>query len=93
MSAGVGFVPSLIPSSSEPSPASSHALSFPPSSLFTSLDFTWIDTNKRQIRLPAPTYIDYVFTWVQGLLDDENTFPTKTGELTLLPPLSLASYL
>ena len=43
------------------------------------LDFTWIDTNKRQVRLPAPTYIDYVFTWVQGLLDDENTFPTKTG--------------
>ncbi|CDZ98450.1 Cell cycle-associated protein Mob1-1 [Phaffia rhodozyma] len=43
------------------------------------VEFTWVDNNKRSVRLPAPTYIDYVFTWVQGLLDDENTFPTKTG--------------
>lgn len=31
------------------------------------------------VRLPAPAYIDYVFSWVQSLLDDENTFPTKNG--------------
>ncbi|EJT98727.1 hypothetical protein DACRYDRAFT_24306 [Dacryopinax primogenitus] len=43
------------------------------------LDYTWVDHNKRQIRLPAPTYIDYVMTWVQNLLDDEGTFPTKAG--------------
>ena len=31
------------------------------------------------MQLPAPTYIDYVMTWVQNLLDDENVFPTKSG--------------
>jgi len=43
------------------------------------LDYTWVDHNKRQIRLPAPTYIDYVMTWVQNLLDDETSFPTQAG--------------
>ena len=31
------------------------------------------------MQLAAPTYIDYVMTWVQNLLDDENIFPTKSG--------------
>ena len=31
------------------------------------------------MQLAAPTYIDYVMTWVQNLLDDEATFPTKSG--------------
>jgi hypothetical protein len=44
------------------------------------LDYTWIDQNKRQIKLPAPQYIDYVMTWVGGLLSDEATFPTKACE-------------
>ncbi len=30
-------------------------------------------------------------TWVQNLLDDENTFPTKSGNFVLSPPVS-ASY-
>src|ERR1700761_4642788 len=44
-----------------------------------SVDYTWIDSNSRQVKLPAPTYIDYVVTWVQKTLDDENVFPTKAG--------------
>ena len=44
------------------------------------LDYTWIDQNRRPVKLAAPTYIDYVMTWVQNLLDDEATFPTKAGE-------------
>ncbi len=45
------------------------------------LDYTWIDQNRRQVKLPAPTYIDYVMTWVQNMLDDEGVFPTKAGKL------------
>jgi MOB kinase activator 1 len=44
-----------------------------------SLDYTWIDSNHRQVKLPAPTYIDYVVTWIQKTLDDETVFPTKAG--------------
>ena len=43
------------------------------------LNYTWINTDRKHVQLPAPTYIDYVMTWVQNLLDDENTFPTKSG--------------
>lgn len=44
------------------------------------LDYTWVDQNRKQVKLPAPQYIDYVMTWVGGLLSDEATFPTKAGE-------------
>ena len=50
------------------------------------LNYTWINTDRKHVQLPAPTYIDYVMTWVQNLLDDENTFPTKSG--TWLMPSS-----
>ncbi|KAN0061011.1 Maintenance of ploidy protein mob2 [Thecaphora frezii] len=43
------------------------------------LDYTWIDQNRKQVKLPAPQYIDYVMTWVGGLLSDEATFPTKAA--------------
>ncbi|THH06085.1 hypothetical protein EW145_g4334 [Phellinidium pouzarii] len=41
------------------------------------LDYTWIDQNRKQVKLAAPTYIDYVMTWVQNMLDEETVFPTK----------------
>jgi hypothetical protein len=44
-----------------------------------SLNYTWINQDRKSVHLPAPTYIDYVMTWVQNLLDDENVFPTKSG--------------
>ena len=44
-----------------------------------SLNYTWINQDRKSVNLPAPTYIDYVMTWVQNLLDDENVFPTKSG--------------
>ncbi|KAF8870460.1 Mob1/phocein [Infundibulicybe gibba] len=43
------------------------------------LNYTWINQERKSVHLPAPTYIDYVMTWVQNLLDDENVFPTKSG--------------
>ncbi|CAG8447484.1 10992_t:CDS:2 [Ambispora leptoticha] len=33
----------------------------------------------KSAKLSAPTYIDYVMTWIQNLLNDEATFPTKAG--------------
>ncbi|KAF9468640.1 Mob1/phocein [Collybia nuda] len=44
------------------------------------LNYTWINQDRKSVHLPAPTYIDYVMTWVQNLLDDENSFPTKSGQ-------------
>lgn len=43
------------------------------------LNYTWINHDRKSINLTAPTYIDYVMTWVQNLLDDEKVFPTKSG--------------
>lgn len=45
-----------------------------------SRDCLWIDQNRKQLRLPAPTYIDLVMSWVQGLVEDDAIFPTKSGE-------------
>jgi MOB kinase activator 1 len=45
----------------------------------SSLSYTWINQERKSVHLPAPTYIDYVMTWIQNLLDDENVFPTKSG--------------
>jgi MOB kinase activator 1 len=44
-----------------------------------SMDYTWIDSNRKRVKLPAPQYIDYVLTWVEGLIKDEAVFPTKAG--------------
>ncbi|KAF8882059.1 Mob1/phocein [Gymnopilus junonius] len=38
------------------------------------LSYTWINQDRKQVHLPAPTYIDYVMTWIQNLLNDEGTF-------------------
>ena len=46
---------------------------------FTRLSYTWINHERKSVHLPAPTYIDYVMTWIQNLLNDEATFPTKAG--------------
>lgn len=46
------------------------------------MDYTWIDANRKRVKLPAPQYIDYVLTWVEGLIKDESVFPTKAGKST-----------
>jgi len=41
----------------------------------------WTDQNQRKnAKLPAPTYIDYAMTMVQNLVNDEIVFPTKVGD-------------
>lgn len=43
------------------------------------MDYTWIDKSQKRVKLPAPQYIDFVLTWVEGLIKDEAVFPTKAG--------------
>lgn len=43
------------------------------------LNYLWTNPGGRQVSLPAPTYIDYVMTSIQNLIDDENVFPTKAS--------------
>ncbi|KAI8914927.1 Mob1/phocein [Powellomyces hirtus] len=44
-----------------------------------STEYTWTDGQRRTIKIPAPQYVDYVMTWIQNVLNDENVFPTKSG--------------
>lgn len=52
----------------------------PTMSAGTTLNYTWINQDRKNVQLPAPTYIDYVMTWVQNIIDDDRTFPTKAGQ-------------
>lgn len=44
-------------------------------------EYHWADgqTVKKPIKCSAPKYIDYLMTWVQDQLDDEQLFPSKIG--------------
>jgi hypothetical protein len=44
------------------------------------LSYTWYNADRKSVQLPAATYVDYVMTWVENLLNDPNTFPTKAGK-------------
>lgn len=50
-----------------------------------STTYTWIDTNRNPINLPACQYINYIQTWVTGKVQDEQVFPTATFQQA--PPL------
>lgn len=41
------------------------------------LDYSWLDPNRKPLRLPAPTYIEYVLQWISNRINDETIFPTK----------------
>ena len=45
-------------------------------------EYHWADgqTVKKPIKCSAPKYIDYLMTWVQDQLDDEQLFPSKIGK-------------
>jgi hypothetical protein len=47
--------------------------------MHSSIEYFWIDSNKKSVKIPASQYIDYVFSWVQSILQDEMLFPTKAG--------------
>jgi len=46
------------------------------------LDYTWLDAQKKPMRLPAPTYIEYVLQWISNRINDESIFPTKANGTT-----------
>lgn len=54
-----------------------------PELIHPSINFLWPDQSQRLVSLPAPTYIDFVMSWLQKLLDDESVFPTKSGKSLL----------
>lgn len=43
-----------------------------------STTYTWIDTNRNPINLPASIYIKHIQTWVNGKIQDQAIFPTDT---------------
>jgi len=41
-------------------------------------EYLWSDGDKKKpIKVSAPEYIDRLMTWIQGILDDENIFPSR----------------
>ncbi|KAL9618536.1 MAG: hypothetical protein Q9160_006792 [Pyrenula sp. 1 TL-2023] len=44
-------------------------------------EYLWQDstTYKRPQKMPAPEYIEHLMSWVQGHIDDEQTFPSRIG--------------
>lgn len=46
-------------------------------------------TYKKPTALSAPQYVDALMTWVQGLLDDEEVFPSRIGQSQVSRAISL----
>ena len=46
--------------------------------LNNSTTYTWIDTNRNPIHLPAATYMKHIQTWVNGKITDPGLFPTDS---------------
>ncbi len=44
-------------------------------------EYLWADgvKVKKPIRLSAPRYVDALFQWAEGLLNDESKFPTRSS--------------
>lgn len=45
-------------------------------------EYLWADGDavKKPIRCSAPEYVDYVMSWIQGLLDDDKVFPARVDQ-------------
>ena len=45
-------------------------------------EYLWADGDavKKPIRCSAPEYVDYVMSWIQGLLDDDKIFPARVDQ-------------
>lgn len=41
--------------------------------------YMWLDDKGKKNKISAPQYVDYVMTYVQKVVNDEATFPTKHG--------------
>jgi len=54
------------------------------------MDYTWTSgPTKKQVKVPATEYTDYVLTWAEKTMGDESLFPTKAGrEFSEMFPLT-----
>jgi hypothetical protein len=43
--------------------------------------YLWFDEKGKKTKVAAPQYIDYVMTFIQKTITDENIFPTKYGKI------------
>lgn len=43
--------------------------------------YLWFDEKGKKTKVAAPQYIDYVMTFIQKTISDENIFPTKYGNI------------
>uniref|UniRef100_A0A915DD57 Uncharacterized protein n=1 Tax=Ditylenchus dipsaci TaxID=166011 RepID=A0A915DD57_9BILA len=43
-------------------------------------EYFWTDEKSTTISCSAPVYIDYLMTWIQDELDNENIFPSQIGK-------------
>ena len=56
-------------------------------------EYLWQDAEnfKRPTKMPAPEYIEHLMTWVQGNIDNEQTFPSRIGNMLPSPVSSEAT--
>ncbi|KAF3040868.1 hypothetical protein E8E12_001477 [Didymella heteroderae] len=47
--------------------------------------YTWLDNNKKPIKIPAIQYINLVQKWIVGKINDPSIFPTDTTPMNLNP--------
>ncbi|KAI0225418.1 MOB kinase activator-like 2 [Lamellibrachia satsuma] len=43
------------------------------------IQYSWVDEKGKKSKCAAPQYVDYVMTFTQNTIHDENVFPTKYG--------------
>lgn len=44
-------------------------------------EYRWADaSNKQPLRVSSPEYVDYVMTWVEDQIDNEEIFPVQESQ-------------
>lgn len=52
---------------------------FPTMNAGPNTDYLWVDSNGKNVQLPANQYIEYVLSWISNKINDQVLFPTKSG--------------
>ena len=50
------------------------------------MEYAWIDSQKKSVKVSAPQYIDFMMSTIQNQLDDDSIFPTRSGMYSLKAP-------
>lgn len=56
-------------------------------------EYLWQDSEnyKRPTKMSAPAYIEHLMAWIQGNIDNEELFPSRTGTSPPSPSCSIFS--